>query len=72
MGKNTRFGYYLSHDVASGSDITNGVIPTSLFLLATGTVMRKAAIDRGVRLATGQYGCQQINKPSNATVSVLN
>ena len=48
-----------------------GVIPISLFLLATGTVLRKAAIDRGVRLATGQYGCRQINKPLNSTVSVL-
>ena len=48
-----------------------GVIPISLFLLATGTVLRKAAIDRGVRLATGRYGCRQINKPSNSTVSVL-
>ena len=34
------------------------VIPISLFLLATGTVLRKAAIDRGVRLATGRYGCR--------------
>ena len=48
-----------------------GVIPILLFLLATGTVLRKAAIDRGVRLATGRYGCRQINKPSNSTVSVL-
>ena len=48
-----------------------GVIPISLFLLATGTVLHKAAIDRGVRLATGRYGCRQINKPSNSTVSVL-
>ena len=30
-----------------------------------------AAIERGVRLATGRYGCRQINKPSNSTVSVL-
>ena len=51
--------------------IFTGVIPISLFLLATGTVLRKAAIDRGVRLATGRYGCRQINKPSNSTVSVL-
>ena len=35
-----------------------GVIPISLFLLATVTVLRKAAIDRGVRLATGRYGCR--------------
>ena len=28
-----------------------GVIPISLFLLATGTVLCKAAIDRGVRLS---------------------
>ena len=34
------------------------VIPILLFLLATGTVLRKAAIDRGVRLATGRYGCR--------------
>ena len=52
--------------------VITGVIPISLFLLATGTVLRKAAIDRGVRLATGRYGCRQINKPSNSTVSVLN
>ena len=52
-------------------DMTTGVIPISLFLLATGTVLRKAAIDRGVRLATGRYGCRQINKPSNSTVSVF-
>ena len=51
--------------------VFTGVIPISLFLLATGTVLRKAAIDRGVRLATGRYSCRQINKPSNATVSVL-
>ena len=51
--------------------LTTGVIPISLFLLATGTVLRKAAIDRGVRLATGRYGCRQLNKPSNSTVSVL-
>ena len=38
--------------------IITGVIPISLFLLATGTVLRKAAIDRGVRLATGRYGCR--------------
>ena len=48
-----------------------GVIPISLFLLATGTLLRKAAIDQRVRLATGRYGCLQINKPSNSTVSVL-
>ena len=53
------------------STFFTGVIPISLFLLATGTVLRKAAIDRGVRLATGRYGCRQINKPSNSTVSVL-
>ena len=41
---------------------STGVIPISLFLLATGTVLRKAAIDRGVRLATGRYGCRQIKK----------
>ena len=38
--------------------VFTGVIPISLFLLATGTVLRKAAIDRGVRLATGWYGCR--------------
>ena len=38
--------------------LITGVIPISLFLLATGTVLRKAAIDRGVRLATGRYGCR--------------
>ena len=54
-----------------GGHVITGVIPISLFLLATGTVLRKAAIDRGVRLATGRYGCRQINKPSNSTVSVL-
>ena len=47
------------------------VIPISVFLLATGTVLPKAVIDREVRLATGRYGCRHINKPSNATVSVL-
>ena len=40
-----------------------GVIPISLFLLATGTVLRKAAIDRGVRLATGRYGCRYRGGP---------
>ena len=35
-----------------------GVIPISLFLLVTKTVLRKAAVDRGVRLSTGRYGCQ--------------
>ena len=40
------------------ASINTGVIPISLFLLATGTVLRKAAIDRGVRLATGRYGCR--------------
>ena len=38
--------------------VFTGVIPISLFLLATGTILRKAAIDRGVRLATGRYGCR--------------
>ena len=38
--------------------VSTGVIPILLFLLATRTVLRKAAIDRGVRLATGQYGCR--------------
>ena len=38
--------------------VITGVIPISLLLLATGTVLGKAAIDRGVRLATGRYGCQ--------------
>ena len=37
---------------------STGVIPISLFLLATGTVLHKAAIDRGVQLATGRYGCR--------------
>ena len=58
-------------DVFLDLSINTGVIPISLFSLATGTVLRKAAIDRGVRLATGRYGCRQINKPSNSTVSVL-
>ena len=40
-----------------------GVIPISLLLLATGTVLRKAAIDRGVRLATGRYGCRYRGGP---------
>ena len=48
-----------------------GLIPISLLLLGTGTVLRKAAMDRGLRLATGRFGCRQINKPSNSTVSVL-
>ena len=39
-------------------NVARVVIPISLFLLATGTVLRKAAIDRGVRLATSQYGCR--------------
>ena len=37
-----------------------GVIPISLLLLATGTVLCKAAIDRGVRFSTGRYGCRQL------------
>ena len=57
--------------VGDNAEFLTGVIPISLFLLATGTVLLKAAIDRGVRLATGRYGCRQINKPSNLTVSVL-
>ena len=39
-------------------EYTRGVIPISLFLLATGAVLCKAAIDRGVRLSTGLYGCR--------------
>ena len=35
-----------------------GVIPISLFLLATGTVLRKPVIGRGVRLMTVLYGCR--------------
>ena len=58
-------------DINRHSPSITGVIPISLFLLATGTVLLKAAIDRGVRLATGRYGCRQINKTSNSTVSVL-
>ena len=38
--------------------LTTGVIPISQLLLATGVVLRKAAIDRGVQLATGRYGCR--------------
>ena len=46
-----------------GEDLwSTGVIPISLFLLATGTVLCKAAIDRGVRLSTGRYGCRQLKK----------
>ena len=45
-------------------------IPNLLFLLATESVQRKAAVDLGVRLTTGRYGCLHINKPSNTTVSV--
>ena len=36
----------------------HGVVPNSLFLLATETVLRIAAVDRGVRLSTGQYRCR--------------
>ena len=39
--------------------VFTGVIPVSLFLLATGMVLCKAAIDRGARLSTGRYGCRQ-------------
>ena len=49
---------FLSHQKADLQAHNTGVIPISLFLLATGTVLRKAAIDRGVRLATGRYGCR--------------
>ena len=43
----------LRNQTQNNSDaIITGVIPISLLLLATGTVLRKAAIDRGVRLAT--------------------
>ena len=35
-----------------------GLIPILLFLLVTGTLLRKAAIDRGVWLATSRYGCR--------------
>ena len=38
--------------------VHTGVIPISLFLLATRTVLCKAAIDRGVQLSTGRYGCR--------------
>ena len=34
-----------------------GVIPISLFLLATGMVLGKAAIDRGVRPSTAGWYC---------------
>ena len=51
--------------------VFTGVIPILLFLLATRMVLRKAAIDQGVWLAIGRYSCGQINKPSNATVSLL-
>ena len=48
--------------VAEQIDISHrvhtGEIPISLFLLATGTVLCKAAIDQGVRLSTGRYGCR--------------
>ena len=40
--------------------VITGVIPISLFLLATGTVLCKAAINRGVRFSTGRYGCRQL------------
>ena len=44
--------------ILCNASTNTGVIPISLFLLATGTVLHKAAIDRGVRPATGRYGCR--------------
>ena len=53
-----RAGIHKMSELQTGKTMITGVIPISLFLLATRTVLRKAAIDRGVRLATGRYGCR--------------
>ena len=47
-----------------------GVVPISLFLLANGTVLCKAAIDLGVQLSTVGTAVDS-QKKSNSTVSVL-
>ena len=39
--------------------IITGVIPKSLPVLSTKPVLRKTAVDRGLRFSTMQYGCQQ-------------
>ena len=38
-----------------------GVIPKSLSVLSTEPVLRKTAVDRGLRISTEQYGCRQRN-----------
>ena len=48
-----------------------GVVPKSLHVLSTEPVLRKAAIDRGLRFSTEQYGCRQRNDFVECAVRVL-
>ena len=57
------------HDF-SVNNIT-GVMSRSLFLLATETVLHKAAVDRGVWLSTGWYGIKNYASALKSTVYVI-
>ena len=54
----------------TASEIT-GVISKSLPILSTEPVLLKAAVDRGLRFSTEQYGCQQRNNFIKCAESVL-
>ena len=47
------------------------VIPNSLPVLSTEPVLRKAAVDRGLRFSTEQYGFRQRNDFVKCAVRVL-
>ena len=40
----------------------SGVIPKSLPVLSAESILRKAAVDRGIRFSIEQYGCRQRDK----------
>ena len=55
-------------DIAS---LITGVIPKSLPVLSTEPVLRKAAVDQGLRFSTEQYECGKRNDFVKCTVRVL-
>ena len=50
----------------SQQSFTTEVIPKPLPVLSTERVLPKAAVDRGLRFSTEQYGCRQRNDFINA------
>ena len=60
---------HVKHRVGWGGG--GGVIPKSLPVLSTEPVLRKAAVDRGLRFSTEQYGCRQRNDFIKCAESVM-